>query len=281
MQLLRFLLVPAAVFGLAFAPGCSGEVDRQGSLDEQSFAEKFAAESCEAAAPCCDPAGYPRSTTCASDLRDSLTEYIAELDGLQVRYDGQAAADCVAAAAAFASSCEATAEEGEMEACNRVFVGLVPEGAACERDVECAGDGDCNQDTGSGRCVIEGGRHLNQGEPCNGSCDGNACSISVGGSAGSPVVQGEGYCYRSDGLYCSEGRVCELLGGSGAGCTSSEGCVDGTYCDFLAAQCAPRRKDGESCLFSEECASGRCAGDVPSMSCAPYASSTFCEVPGE
>jgi hypothetical protein len=150
-----------------------------------------------------------------------------------------------------------------MDACNRVFVGLVPEGGACERDVECAGDGYCNQDTG---CVVEAARrHLNQGERCSGGTD----------------IQDEGYCYRSDGLFCGDSRVCEPLGGVGAACTSSEGCADGTYCDDLAAQCAPRRKDGESCSYSDECESGRCAGDFESRTCAPYASSAFCDVPGE
>jgi hypothetical protein len=92
-----------------------------------------------------------------------------------------------------------------------------------------------------------------------------------------------GYCYLSDGLYCSQTQACTPFAKVGEACTEG-GCVSGSYCnagvcatqidsgscadapDACSAksycdlgQCFAKKQDHFGCRADQECASGVCA----------------------
>jgi hypothetical protein len=114
---------------------------------------------------------------------------------------------------------------------------------ALDRGADCETDDDCNT------------RHCADGVCCNEACDGRCESCATGTCTPLPQDQDPPPC--APYLCASSGGDCPMS------CSSSDDCVDTTYCH--AGACDPKRSNGKTCSASRDCASdacvdGRCAG---------------------
>ena len=171
-----------------------------------------------------------------------------------VEYDGQKAAECLAAMKAQCGF------ENEPEACDLAFQGKLELDAACENDVECKGDAACvTDDLG-----------------CNGTCK---------------ALAAEGESCKDIG--CKSGLVCdyqsdkcvvEKIGAEGDDCDTNE-CGTGLFCDYNngggngVPKCRKLGAEGENCDYSEQCVEGLACAEGK---CAkPIAANEACTDPGE
>lgn len=163
--------------------------------------------------------------------------------------------------------------------CDRVLLGLQPEGQACRFSVECKEglacvgykvgvDGTCKKPPGAnetctlqpyGSLVNVAGSALHHPACAAGAfCDGTTCQ---------PRVQPGKACSKSAacaaGLSCVMGK-CGLRAGTGATCASQGDCAFGLWCDRPgdggAGKCAAKRAEGQDCTSPAAC-KGRC--DLP------------------
>ena len=210
-----------------------------------------------------------------------------------VRFDEAAAQQCLANLRATLSTCAGV----ELDPCNRVYVGMLAAGQACDRNDECAPvegsvtycQGVCKaarREVAGGSCVrtcrAEGDCFVLPEEPAAdvmskatwGECfteDGLAC---VGGSCmrapaeGAPCLAGS-FCDR--GLGCVSG-VCTLLPAVGEVCTRS--CALGAACSDTGV-CQPELPAGAPCSDDEDCASRKCGKDA----CATESCPSACQTP--
>lgn len=232
---------------------------------------------CESMASCCQGSGFPLSTPACKAARTA--ELQAEFNDHQqhMRYDAQAAGDCLAAAAS-TIVCGQFGEDSP--ACERVFVADVALGQPCSSSRECASVAGqsvfCASDDEVSPAVCMGGASVNTaaphgkvGEACFGTCfEGDSCDIQTaiapapvpGGPLPQPAVVA---CYRVDGLYCDIGHCAPLLT-LGEVCAASDACRDGIFCNFDTHLCTAPQPDGSPCDSDAGCQSQRCdlvAGD--------------------
>lgn len=190
--------------------------------------------------------------------------------GAGVTYDAVAAGECLAELRDPGIECGVTPE---MPACDRVYTGSLPLGAACTSDAECAPstDGDVACDLSDEICSLT--RRGAAGDVCSSSCqelqpDGWFC-LGAGESSLPDYEQVQ--CFREDGLSCSSG-VCSPLAALGESCSSDTNCVTGTYCDFALQTCAALADLGESCAS---------LGCVEGAFCSPASSCEQAKAEGE
>jgi hypothetical protein len=163
--------------------------------------------------------------------------------------------------------------------CDRILVGLQPEGQACRFSIECkeglacvgykvGADGTCRKPPPAGQaCTLQPyGTILNEAAvqphhpPCGAGayCDGTTCQPRVGAGK---------VCSTSDacpaGASCVQGK-CGPRAVAGGACTAGNDCAFGLWCDRSGdagqGKCAPKRAEGQECTATESC-KGRC--DVP------------------
>lgn len=165
--------------------------------------------------------------------------------------------------------------------CDRLLVGLQPEGQACRFSIECKEglscvgyqvgiDGVCKKPPAVGQActpqlygtVYNDAAAQPHHPPCAAGayCDGKTCQAKVAAGKG---------CSKSDacsgGLSCVEGK-CGARAPVGASCAGPADCTFGLWCDRTAAggggtgTCAARHLEGEACTAPEQC-KGRC--EVP------------------
>ncbi len=297
----------ALVLGLACSPA-PGDHDPStnpgASSEEEAFAEEIVAAFCDGLAGCCSYLSRTfERAACEAGVRARIAAR-APAANTAMRFDPDAAAQCLANVRAALPSCKGI----ELEPCNRVYVGTLPSGSACtsgecapvpDAQVLCAGTcrvyhraavgqscarscrtesqcgvlpGESAPDVQSlseyGRCFLEDGL----------ACVGGACVRAPG--EGEECL-GETFCDR--GLYCdevSERWTCVRLGGIGEPCTDVK-CVPGAYCNDLENLCMPLKALGERCLDDEECASNRCGLDACEQDARgiPTCSGPICQSP--
>jgi hypothetical protein len=255
----------AAVVVLAFGSACGGSDDDgtdsafvSGPIQESDFLVEQGQLACAALEVCCAEAGLT--------FNPSFCQLLVSSPGAQpgVTYDATAAGECLDEL----RDSEIVCDEGpETPACDRVYAGALPLGAACTDDVECApsADGDVTCDLSDEVCSLT--RRGALGDTCSSSCEelqsgGWVCSGA--GQSSLPDYE-EVQCYREDGLICSS-AVCAPLAELGESCSSDTDCVATAYCDFVTATCAALAGFGESCA-STLCVEG--AFCTPASSCEP------------
>lgn len=229
------------------------------------LASRVASAVCDNISGCCQTASFAFDESgCKQYVITQIQKDIAENTRPSIHYDASAAGRCVAAYASVAKSC--VFEDEDLAACDAMFVGTLPAGAACMESTECAGasggQGFCDfstvdSTTTTGVCAAENGSapHGKQGDACIGSCSGSDCS---GGSTGTSDTTVLTICYASDGLYCSSSNVCQPVLALGESCQSGDMCQTGAYCDSTQRLCAPALPNGASCGSSADCASTHC-----------------------
>lgn len=180
-------------------------------------------------------------------------------------------------------SAECNAAALDLEGCDRAFVGQVPVGGACTRELACA-DGtcvigaecpgtcvavaaggtcatasQCEGDLGciGGRCAA---RH-NAGEACMRRTDCVApLTCGLDGTCAAPPTLGEACRTSAGGDLCGGDFVCRDVGGStqcaagaapGAACSGSNPCAPGGRC--VMGACVATAAAGQPCTSSDGC----------------------------
>jgi hypothetical protein len=262
-------------------------------VPKDQFIGRFVDAVCDNVGPCCQSAGLSYDAAGCKALGNAELEKDLDLDRPNVKYDAAAGGKCIEAVKNAAQSCGHIDIDGGPE-CSGFLVGTLPEGAACESSVECAGAYarcDISGPAAQGVCVVE--PRGKAGDPCGDTCTEHGSSSECFGSTSST---GTARCYTNDGLYCDQ--TCKPLIAVGQPC-EAEGCVDGAYCTGgscaalpaagepcaqtyvcgadlycdLNTTCQKRKADGQACQDGSECVAGNCQSGVCGDS---LASATLC-----
>ena len=218
-------------------------------------------------------------------LPASLARLAVKIDAGLMAYDAVQAGACRALGRSLGP-----AEAGKCQSspCERVFVGQVGVGGACEDSEDCSGSLFCQPagaSTCAGRCVAR----LASGAECNPDRDlcnrGSPCKAVDGGFR--CLVRGPVGAACSEtkdceaGLGCAQ-RVCVTRQGMGGACTANDGCQTGLGCVFsgasgscqsravMGAACDPSGVGAPPCVESEcvKCVGARCiAAGVQNAPC--------------
>ena len=287
-------LLTACLVGLVF--GCGPDEESQsgrppGSSDEEVFAQTITAAFCDGLESCCTSRSNELDrAACESGVQALLAGRAPRSENL--RFDSAAAEQCLANVRSALPSCAGI----ELEPCNRVYVGILASGEACERTEECAPvEGSrvyCQQ-------VCKAARRAAEGESCARTCRSETDCGVLPGEPPSNVLNevSWGECFTEEGLGCVGGECvrapregaclgdsvcdrgfdcengsCVPLAAIGQPCTSK--CVPGAYCSPLYV-CEAELADGQPCPEEERCASGNCDFD----SCGSDRCSPTCQSP--
>ena len=155
-------------------------------------------------------------------------------------------------------------------------------GEACTYPSQCASLA-CSASGGQcGTCLelaTEGQACAAEGPECDSGlrCVDAKCAP---GPSEAPAAPGQPCAQRTicQGGFCNAGGICQLLGESGASCTSSRECKPGLFCDDAGLVCHPPAAMGEPCVEEtatpfRHCAGGACRVTAPPAigSCGAYA----------
>lgn len=197
---------------------------------------------------------FPDQSACEGAVFTML-QLSADISSGKVKYDGQAAAECLSAYES--SGCNISDERNvinQSKSCLSVIQGTVADGGGCLIGAECIS------------------------EVCNTSaCGGDTCCL---GACQSPVSAGAD-CSAS-GSVCAADTFCKATSSStascvpwiaaGAPCTESDVCVPGKICNIAAAAttgiCGNAPAEGEACpagicdAIVDSCEQGICVRKI-------------------
>ncbi len=249
---------------VALVAGCGGG-SGAAPVPFATLANQLADAWCDNIGGCCQAASIAFNVaSCKQAVLATLNPGLAQENNQNIHYDSAAAGRCVAAYGSTAQSCK---DDGSVDtACQGVFSGVLPAGAACTISDECASPtnadaycagGDSTNASAQGVCTVEtfAGVHGKLGQACQGSCgaDGDCTS---NGQAGTVPVTMTTSCFTADGLQCDAAtQTCQALIVLGRAC-SGEDCVAGAVC--INGACSMPQADGAVCAGDSECASGAC-----------------------
>ncbi len=267
-------LVSAAACAPSARKAQGGAAAEGGAIPESELASRYAKAMCDHLAGCCPAAGLPFDAgVCLARFEKDANESIAPaVLPAGAHYDADAAAACVAKAAAFVSSCRysAASEHEFATVCQTVFSGPKQPGEPCNTNFDCA------RPAGAiAHCLSWASTAM--GAPKSGKvCQievapkaGDVCGASLEGPDGSPPpVVGACDSGKSDTLTCQpESFSCVPRVAVGAACVRSDDCVTSAFCQPPppanggppgVAKCAARAADGKSCASSDECVGKSC-----------------------
>jgi hypothetical protein len=246
--------------GVLALPSCSGKDSGSGKsspVPEEQLWDRFAEVTCNGIAACCERQGMPADEA-ACRLNYRLLADEAEMpDPNLTTYDPVAAGQCLEAFRVALASCEGLfGFEEEPEACDRVWTGSLPLGAACQGEEECApnAQGDVTCDFDVGICVLE--VRGAAGDGCHQTCARENGYPSCYGWALSTADLDDSNtvtsCWTEDGLYCAADGTCQALLEIGDPCGMDGFCVEGAVCDDFSGVCEVLPGVGESCRFDCE-----------------------------
>lgn len=190
---------------------------------------------CDNVGPCCIQAKLPVD---AAGCKATLTAQIKPpaYSPSNVRYDAQAAEQCLKAYLAEVRSCTRT---DEPPACKKIWQGLLAPGQTCTDDRECS-----SVAGGISTCVMNGNALTGvctqdirgvAGTPCDCTTSGNSSWCRAAGSTAGAPPAAVGTCYTADGLYCDtsanngQSAVCKKTGMIGDPC-NFDSCPENAYC---------------------------------------------------
>ncbi len=229
---------------------------------------KVAPQICSAAESCCNTAGFGYDANgcqaasifqCGKDVAEvkagTMTFDPSKIDACLAEYQ-KLLAKCVLSIADFFSLLEGLAP------CNSIFQGNLPEGAACQRDAQCALPGTPNTyvgcDEGTKTCVhwtrLAEGAQCQLGDGVTDYCEtGLYCDVNL---VGSPPFNGT--CKQATAL----GAKCD-----GTNPYNLE-CGLGYYCNASTSLCTVAKVGGASCTTGIECQTfdceaGKCTAQEP------------------
>ncbi len=188
----------------------------------------------------------------------------------KVRYDGVAAARCIAR---LATTCDVQHRIGEL--CADVFTGTVATDGACQRHEECANNGWCDrgQATAMNACPGACKPRKRVGEACAVS---DECMPSAAGQRAEcfPDATGTARCIRTvTGAPGAEGQPCgHIVGSSGSQdiqCASGLACV--AAMSSLSGTCVRPAAAGAACGDTVACAEGSACTATTTMRCTALA----------
>jgi hypothetical protein len=227
-----------------------------GNVSREEFAQLYPTIVCGNWAGCCGPTSF-ESEGC---LAARAAAVAVLLDDPLVEYDPAGGGTCLRAAQAASAGCGNATPDPAYGACRAAFHGVLPLGANCTSDAQCASPAD-----GTGICAASYTdpaqmfceyvllpRHGSLGEPCYCTPDGQWESCITYWTVSGPLEQEAG-CYVVDGLYCD--GVCRSIGGLGDPCNIyKESCAPGLACNNYVCQWLPG--SGELCM------DGLCQSDL-------------------
>lgn len=209
---------------------------------------------------------------------NDLQRTIESVDESRTAYDGEAAAECLAAVTT------ATCSDQPGEDCDTVFIGTIPEGGVCYNENECEGvgarcaDDYCPNQCCPGSCIDAAplGGNCVDNRPC---VSGAECVFIDGAAIENQCLSGEldSPCedsYQCDsGLYCGTTKSCEAALLADQVCDQNSQCLDPLTCvgeSDSAGTCRLVNTVGASCdtscdgsLFCER------TGQATTGSCSP------------
>jgi len=265
------IAVACGLFG-----GCKSDPTDAEPLSQNDLPGAVANLVCDSLGGCCSSAKLVfDSTNCHAAESAQLRAKLNDMLTSAVKYDAQAAGDCVAELKKHVD-CGSTESADDIPACGRIFVGTVAAGDPCTDSAECASNNAyCSTDsvTLEGTCVISVEHSPvargKAGDACEencenaDSCGGYVAPVPVTGepvvSSGLPVA-----CFRTDSLYCN--GTCQALRAIGETCADSSDCKDGLFCDLDSSICTAPHPDGAACNSGYECQSNHCDLDTGSGS---------------
>ena len=284
----------ASVWAL-LASACGASTNNAGKpTSAQEFPEAFAKAVCGSFARCCGDQSFELDLTrCERRLAADVAEELGEYDGLQVRFDGDAAELCIADYANAVCLERPSAGYDVTRNCGVMFKGLIEPGGSCQDTDECRVEGGRSAQCLDGACLLDGAPtpHGAAGAACGDTCktspdDGDACElvfVAFNDPAGDPTLPA---CFTSDGLQCAGpagARQCQPLVQEGGSCEgSSQGCAAGTFCDLQTRVCQAQTDSGPCGSDSNTC-SANAACDFETGLCVLVGSrdGTHCEEDGD
>jgi hypothetical protein len=249
-------------FSLAVVLSCSSE-----SIPLSEFDSRATKTLCDREVRC---GNYPDEASCESATFSEL-QIEADTAAGKVKYDGEAAASCLAAYGSLGCSASAAgpASPSLNETCSHVFTGTIANGGACLIDEECASQS-CDLSTcgGAACCLGACQAQIALGGGC--SAVGAACVqgtfCKVGSSGGAictaPLALGQACDGASDrcapGTFClgtstGASTTCATLPAEGASCPSGVCDSPADYCDVVSRTCVPRIAVGGACPSTVGC----------------------------
>jgi hypothetical protein len=278
----------------AFALACSSKSSSSQSsapVASSDLAARFAQSFCSSIQSCCAASGYS-TATCESSLQATLDASVATMVAdPKVTYDAAAAARFIDAYSAIAAACTdkslSTAATVQLD---DVFKGTVALGGSCGSTQDCVQKEGNYVTCDTGVCTLGASNsataaHALLGQACIGTCTnfGTSGNCSSDPSVAWSSTPTGGYCWTSDGVYCTGGTCatvptigqacggdsfCEIAGhcdnsvcvaATATGqCAGSNACVSTSYCDAANWMCKPKKANGAACNSDEECAGGQC-----------------------
>jgi hypothetical protein len=244
-----------AVFG-----GCKSH-DDAAPISQDELPGAVASLECDSLGSCCSVASFAfDSTNCHAAETAQLKAELTDMLTPAVRYDAQAAGDCLAELKG-RTTCGSTSPADDIAACDRIFTGTLAAGQACTMSAECASPAYCNRDgtTEQGVCTalaVSAAVRGKLGDNCSMTCD-DATSCDTVVSADQSAAQVA--CYRSDSLYCD--LTCQKLKAIGETCEASDICQKGLFCDFDSRICTAPHPNGAVCSGGYQCQSHKCSVD--------------------
>ena len=262
---------------------------------QADFANQLAQTMCPNVASCCTRNGFTadQAACTTAAVAAAQTELLSPPNPSAVQYDPAAAGACINQVSSHYQQC--SSREGTSDACNHIWIGLRPVGAACQKSIECAAQSGQRAYCTNGQCSLSNPGDSGQGapgvegDPCSSTCTTTAndsvCSSSIGSSGGTPPSTAPKSCETTSGLYCdSTTSVCTRVPALGAPCNgycatggycengvctpqhatgpcpSSDACSSGSYCRYSStpSECIPKKPTGSPCQGSEECLTGFC-----------------------
>jgi hypothetical protein len=292
----RAIWAVGCALAITFACGPAEKDDEEpgpgSSSAEQTFADTLVSAFCDGLASCCS------SRTRVLDEAGCETKVRAIVAGREspsddVRFDADAAAQCLENMRATLATCAGI----ELEPCNRIYVGTLAAGQACDRNDECAPvQGSRTYCTGTCKAA----RRAAAGESCVRTCHDETDCVVLPGEPPSDLMNKSawGECFAEDGLACV-GGTCVRSPAEGAAClagafcdrgldcesgtcvrlptigeTCAGSCAPGAYCS-AADVCAQELAAGAPCDDEEACSSSSCGRNA----CAAESCPSACQSP--
>jgi hypothetical protein len=213
-----------------FVIGCGGGGVSIGDLpDELEDAQCANAVACQ---------GIADKTTCENAVDFDDEDYRTIKAGIEdgtIKYDGDAAAECVDA---FGDTDCSFAGFHDEDPCEDMFEGTVATGGACVIDLQCANGGEC---VVAGSCDSET-------TCCTGVCMGSLVESPVGGPCGDDlhVCAFDTFCKTSE---TGPGTCTALITTEGSPCDEIDACANPMYCNVLTGSptCKKAAASGATC----------------------------------
>jgi hypothetical protein len=205
---------------------CSAVCDSDGgspSVPLESLATQTAHARCAYYIQC---GFYADEASCEAQQPGDNARLMADVAAGKARYDGVAAATCLASYRA--KPCTVTAYYNDDPACQQMVVGTAAASAPCTDDEQCASD----------FCVVDSASSCGAGTCCPGTC-------------------APSYTWPTLGQPCKR-----AIGCMNAHCTAGPNGTDGTCQPFLAPGAACDLAVG-GCPPPTNCLDGACLGPVP------------------